>query len=441
MIRSLLAAAALVLTPDVAAQTACAPLLVSGYFSTVHVYDACTGASRGTLEGADLSGPQAIRQAGGYLYVVAEQAGAIHRFRADTLAWVDTPVRTPAGMDPTGVAIGPDGDLYVGGYSSQSVLRFDGRTGALEGTVVAAGAAGLRGPDNGLTFGPDGRLYVPGYDSSSVVRHDPATGQTTVWIASGAGGLNKTRGILFEPGGETALVSSERSQQILRYRVADGSFVGVFSRPGGNPTGMAWGSDGEILVAMESQNRVVRINAATGAVLGDRVAPGVGGLTGATFVAVVDPRAPEGTVATDRIGSQYWIVAVGTPSGRVFEDPNALTALGTTFGTGFDAAAVRRPRWGALRIEWIDCDRARLSWRATGADSSGFGDGGYDLERFAPTAASQRCRSDGFAATGGNAYMAGTWSGGAARSGEGLMIDALADGLVFVAFFTHRAAP
>ncbi len=441
MTRFLVAIALLSLGAVAAAQTPCAPLLVSGYFSTVHIYDACSGAHRGDLQGADLSGPQAIRQAGGYLYVVAEQAGAIHRFRADTLAYVDTPVRTPAGTDPTGVAIGPDGDLYVGGYTSQSVLRFDGRTGALKATVVPPGSSGLRGPDNGLTFGPDGRLYVPGYDSSSVVRYDPATGQTTTWIAPGSGGLNKTRGILFEPGGATALVSSERSQQILRYRVVDGGFVAVFARPGGNPTGMGWGRDGEILVAMESQNRVVRLDAATGTVLGDRVAPSAGGLSGATFVALVDPRAPDAAVAADRVGSQYWIVAVGTPAGRVFEDPNALTALGTGFGTAFDPAAVRRPRWGALRIEWLDCDRARLSWGASGADSSGFGDGGYDLERFAPTVASQRCRSDGFAATSGNAYMAGTWSGGAARSGEGLMIDALADGLLFVAFFTHRAGP
>lgn len=440
--RALLAALlGLLPAAGVHAQSACRPLLTSGYFSTVHVFDACTGADRGTLSGANLSGPQAIRQAGGFVYVVAENADAVHRFRADTLAYVDTPVRTPSGSSPTGLAIGPDGDFYVGGYASGEVVRYDARTGASKGVVVPRGAAGLRGLDNGLVFGPDGKLYIPGYDSSSVARFDPATGTTSAWVLSGAGGLTNTRAILFEPGGETALVSSERSQQILRYRVADGSFVGEFSRPGGRPTGMAYAPDGELLVAMESQNRVVRLDARSGAVLGNRVAPNTGGLNGATWVIVVDPTQGANTgVQADRIGSQYWITAAGRPTGRVFEAADAFTALGTGFGTAFNAAAVRNPRWGTLRIEWLDCDRARLSWRATGPDSSGFGDGGYDLERLGATAAATRCRSSGFAATTGNEFMAGTWFGGATRSGEGLLVDAWADGTVVVGFFTHRPA-
>jgi DNA-binding beta-propeller fold protein YncE len=424
-----------------AAQASCRPLLVSGYFSTVHVYDGCSGADRGTLTGANLSGPQAIRQAGGFVYVVAENADAVHRFRADTLAYVDTPVRVPAGTSPTGLAIGPDGDFYVGGYASGEVVRYDGRTGAAKGTVVARGAAGLRGLDNGLVFGPDGKLYIPGYDSSSVARHDPATGTTSAWVLPGAGGLTNTRAILFEPGGETALVSSERSQQILRYRVADGAFLGEFSRPGGRPTGMTYSPEGEILVAMESQNRVVRLDARSGAVLGNRVAPSTGGLNGATWVIVVDPaQAPDGGVQADRIGSQYWITAAARPDGRVFEADDAFTALGTAFGTAFDPGAVRSPRWGTLRIEWLDCNRARLSWRASGPDSSGFGDGGYDLERLGATTAGERCRSQGFAATTGIEFMAGTWFGGPSRAGEGVLVDAWADGTLVVGFFTHRPA-
>jgi streptogramin lyase len=441
IVRVLFALLVLHAAPAALAQAPCRALLVSGYFSTVHVYDACTGADRGTLSGADLNGPQAIRQAGGFVYVVAENADAVHRFRADTLAYVDTPVRAPGGSSPTGLAIGPDGDFYVGGYASGEVVRYDARTGASKGVVVARGAAGLRGLDNGLVFGPDGRLYIPGYDSSSVARFDPATGTTSAWVPPGAGGLTNARAILFEPGGETALVSSERSQQILRYRVADGAFVGEFSRPGGRPTGMSYAPDGELLVAMESQNRVVRLDPRSGAVLGNRVAPNTGGLSGATWVIAVDPVPPStGGVQADRIGSQYWITAAGRPSGRVFESQAATTALGTAFGPAFDAAAVRMPRWGTLRIEWLDCDRARLSWRASAEGTSGFGDGGYDLERLGTTTAGNRCRGDGFTATTGTDFMAGTWFGGATRSGEGVLVDAWADGTLVVGFFTHRPA-
>lgn len=94
-----------------------------------------------------------------------------------------------------------------------------------------------------------------------------------------------------------------------------------------------------------------------------------------------------------------------------------------------------------VAIKWLGCNRARQSRPASDPASSGFGDGGYDVVRLAPTTASARCRSDGFANASGNDFMAGTWFGGDARSGEGLLVDALADGTLVVGFFTHRARP
>lgn len=415
--------------------TACGRVLVSGYFSNnVHVYDACTGAFQRTLDSQSrIAGAQAVRLHGGMLYVVSEGNMKILRYRADTLEYIDTFIETgPIGV--TGVAFGPDGDVYVGGYSSGTVVRYDGATGALEATV----ASGFRGPDNGLIFGPDNKLYIPSYDGNSISRYDPATGQTAIWATAGSGGLRHTRGILFEPGGTTALVSSEGSSSILRYRVSDGGFVGnVTSYP--RATGIAYGEGGELLLTGDSSNAVEVRDPQTGAQRRVLIAAGTGGLNGATFIAYL-PENVQGpnTVDATRVGSQYWIAGIGRPNGRVLQIDRAFSANGAAFGSAFVPSDAQNQRWGALRIEWTGCNTAELDWDSTGADAAGFGIGGYTLQRLAANPAGDRCTAQGFAATTGTEFMAGTWYGGPTRDGEGLVVDALSDGQVLVSFFTHR---
>jgi len=415
----------------------CGRVLVSGYQSTVHVYDACSGAFQRELAPRSvLSGAQALRVRDGMLYVVVEDMNAIARFRVDTLEFIDYFITVPDSPGITGIAFGPDGDIYLGGYKSNSVLRFDGRTGARKGVVVGAGSAGLAGLDNGLTFGPDGKLYIPGFDSHSVARFDPATGRTEPFIAARSGGLQRTRGVLFEPGGNGILVSSEGTGKILRYH-RDGRFDRVFASFQFGANGMDYGPNGELLVTGWGGDSVERIDPATGNRLGTLVTPGRGGLSGATFLLYLPPSVSPPTVDLSQIGSQYWLTGAGQPQGRVLEvDLNSST--GTKFGAGFDPAAIRHKRWGRLRIEFTGCDSAVLRWNSTGADSAGFGEGGYPLQRLAATAASQACNAAGFTAATGQAWMGGTWFGGAARSGEGLFLDVLANDVVLVAFFTHR---
>lgn len=415
----------------VPAADGCDRLLVSGYRSSVHVYDACTGAfERQLAPRAQLTGAQAVREHEGLIYVVAEERRAVVRFRADTLAHVDDFILLPVRVGATGIDFGPDGDVYIGGYYSGSVHRFDGRTGADKGTV----AGGIAGPDNGLTFGPDGRLYIPAFDSSSVERWDPASGVRDTFIPSGLGGLSRTRGILFEASG-SVLVTSEGSDRVLRYR-ADGSFAGVVSTAVARPTGIAFDHDGALLVASYATNTVTRIDAASGTVLGTPVTANAGGLFGATFVARVADAAPA-QVDAAQVGSQYWISGAGTPQGRTL-DVEMQSSGGTVFGAQFDPGAIVNRRWGTLRLVFTGCDEAELTWSSSGAGSANFGQGGYRLQRLAQTEAGARCNAQGFAAAAGHGWMAGTWFGGPARSGEGLAIDVLENGAVLVAFFTHR---
>lgn len=421
------------------AHASCERLLVSGYYSTVHIYDGCSGAFLRELDARSrLNGAQAVRQRDGLLYAVAEGSNGVVRYRADILEFVDFFVSVSGNPGITGVAFGPDGDLYLGGYNSDSVFRFDGQTGAPKGEVVRR-TDGANGVDNGLVFGPDGMLYVPGFDSNNVIRWNPATGRSETFIAPGSGGLRRTRGILFEPDGSGILVSSEGSGEILRFH-RDGRFDRRLAQFMFGPNGMAYAADGSLLVTGFGGDRVERIDPTSGAPLGTVVAPNAGGLSGATFLAILPAEvSPPPTLDTAQIGSQYWLTGAGLAEGKVLE-LELFSTTGSAFGVNLDPAALVDKRWGTLRIAFSGCDGGELSWTSSSTDSAGFGDGGFALQRIAPTAASQRCNDVGVEPFGDNSWMAGTWFGGATRSGEGLFLDVLADGVVLVAWFTHRPA-
>src|ERR1051326_4793481 len=77
--------------------------------------------------------------------------------------------RAAGGLQGThGLDIGPDGNLYVCNRYHDSILRYDGATGAFLDEFVPAGpsSGGLSIPI-GLVFGPDGCLYVSSYGTNS----------------------------------------------------------------------------------------------------------------------------------------------------------------------------------------------------------------------------------------------------------------------------------
>jgi outer membrane protein assembly factor BamB len=87
------------------------------------------------------------------------------------------------------LVFGPDGNLYVTSFGTGQVLRYNGTTGALLGTFVAAGSGGLSLP-RGLAFGPDGNLYVGSFGSGDVLRYNGATGAfIDDFVPSTSGGL------------------------------------------------------------------------------------------------------------------------------------------------------------------------------------------------------------------------------------------------------------
>ena len=263
-------------------------LLVSGYFSdNVAIYDACSGAFLRQLEHEGrIEGAQAVRHnpRDDLVYVVSEGNDQVQRYRRDDgYAFVDVFAQLPSDFDPTGVAFGAGGEVFVAGYGSSSVVELDAASGEVVATVLPPDS-GLLGADNGMMVSAAGLLYVPGYDTDSVARVDPASGEVdATFIAPGSAGLIETRGIVDE--GDTILVGGEGSGAVYRFDAATGQLVDTLLTGLVRPTGLALDGDGSLLVLWG--NRVQRYDRITGAPLGVLANGADGGISGGTFIALV----------------------------------------------------------------------------------------------------------------------------------------------------------
>ncbi len=181
---------------------------------------------------------------------------------------------------PAGLALGPDGNLYVANGFDSSVLEFDAQGNPL-GAFVPSGAGGLQGPAS-LVFGPDGNLYVASLSTSSVLEYNGMTGSfIQALVPGGAGGLVDPGGVVFHDG--DLYIASRGTGEILRYDASTGQFLGSFVSAGAGgvsqPSGLAFGPDGNLYVASQGSDSILSFDGHTGAFLGTFVAGGTGGLS------------------------------------------------------------------------------------------------------------------------------------------------------------------
>jgi outer membrane protein assembly factor BamB len=163
----------------------------------------------------------------GMAYVASEGTDEVLRFDPTTGAYLgpfvwddlDTGVDESGGLvEPSAVAFGPDGLCYVASFSGDSVLRYDGRTGAFIDVFVLPGDGNLDGPDAGMAFGADGDLYIPSFFNHRVKRFDATSGVFVEnFLKPSPSGLTNPRQILFHD--IYALARNDASVAELRRRV------------------------------------------------------------------------------------------------------------------------------------------------------------------------------------------------------------------------------
>lgn len=150
--------------------------------------------------------------------------------------------------NPRGVAIGPDGNVYVNSSLTNDVLKYNGSTGALVSTFVPAGDHGL-GLAYGMQFGPNGNLFVASYTTNSILEYNGTTGGFIQTIGAGSP-LTGPAGISFGPDGNLYVAGSTSGPngEILKFDPNTGAYIGLFGPPVSQISGLAFGG-GYLFVA------------------------------------------------------------------------------------------------------------------------------------------------------------------------------------------------
>lgn len=212
------------------------------------------------------------------LYVTSFGDGTVDRFNLTTGKSLGTFIpKGRGGLDqPVTMAFGADGNLYVGDWKNNDIRRYNGKTGAFLGVFVPHGSGGLVNPGD-ITFGPHGDLYVTNNSANDVLRFDGKTGASKgTFVKPGSGGLKDPQNIAFGPSGNLFVGGAAG---VLEYADQTGAFKRVFAPSGphlASVGGLTFGPAGNLYVGDWRKNEVVRYNGKTGAFLGVFVPPSSG---------------------------------------------------------------------------------------------------------------------------------------------------------------------
>ena len=252
--------------------------LLSTSFETDSVmrFDATTGEFLQEFGKSDVDRPVDV-QVGpdGGIYVTGFGSDKVFRYNPDGSGGSEFVSFRSGGLRaPSRMAFGPDGNLYVTSMSTDEVLRYSGVDGSFIGAFVASG---LDEPD-GITFGPDGDLYVANRGTGQILRFDGWTGVRDLsFTANGSTGYMD---ILFGPDGHL-WVTNQSSDDIQRYDGATGSSLGPFSSIGAvDFAGIAFGPDNRVYLsdAMTLVDKIIRYPIGDGSDPQDFIVKGSEGL-------------------------------------------------------------------------------------------------------------------------------------------------------------------
>ncbi len=291
-------------------------LLVTSYNNpAVLAYDGATGAFlRVFASGGGLAGPTGLGLGpDGNLYVTSSD-NRILRFDGGTGAFLNVFVSGPPLTNPVSLAWGPDRNLYTASFSTGTILKYAGATGSLLGSFGQS--TSINGP-GGMAFGRNGTLYVSDTGHNRVVQFDPVNGNLLNSFGQGTS-LTAPTGLTAGPDG-TLFVSSAGTNQVLHYNLS-GGFLGVAASGAelANPVALSFGPDGNLYVST-LLNEVLRYDSTSGKLISRFVSAGSGGLNspiGMIFSPGITA-APTGPTSIQQIGGGNQETVVNTE----FADP------------------------------------------------------------------------------------------------------------------------
>ncbi len=278
----------------------------------------------------------------GTLYVADRASGKVRRVGADGIITTvagngrlpfsgDDGPATGAGMEPVGIAVGPEGNLYIADRANSRIRLVD--SDGIVTTFAGSSSYGFTGDDGPATdarlsgptkvaLGPDGSLFI--LDSSNArvrkvspqgiittVAGDGSYGNTGDGAAATSAKLGSPTGIAVSPDGSLYIADSGNNR--VRLVGSDGLIVavagtGVFGLGGDNalalqaklagPSAIAFAPDGSFYVADRINHRIRRVRS---------------GLPGSSASDLLIP---------SRDGSEVWVF---TGSGRHLRTLHGLT--------------------------------------------------------------------------------------------------------------------
>ncbi|EOD20530.1 hypothetical protein EMIHUDRAFT_65371, partial [Emiliania huxleyi CCMP1516] len=251
------------------------------------------------LEGED--GPLSL----GPVCVASDHAGAWYVATKDSLLHVSAAGRVrrvaalPASDEGYSAAASPDGSaVFVADYSNHKIRRVEVATGEVT-TLAGSGefgdadgvgdAAEFYSP-TGIAISPDGALFVTDLDNDKIRRVEVATGAVTTLAGGGGAGdadgmgdaaqFYHPYGVAISPDGGALFVTHFHNHKLRRVEVATGAVTtlaggGTMGSADGvgdaaqfyNPSGIAISPDGGALfVADYGNHKIRRVEVATGEV-------------------------------------------------------------------------------------------------------------------------------------------------------------------------------
>lgn len=131
----------------------------------------------------------------------------------------------------------------------------------------------------------------------------------------------------------------------------------------------------------------------------------------------------------DGLGAQRWFFGQGQLIGTRLHIADLLWPVGGRFGAAFDPTAIERRRVGSLTLDFESCSRLVAGYEVDGAS------GVLDLQRLTrPTEVD--CSQSGAFVANASLARSGSWFD-VRRSGEGQLVEVLADGRLLVYWFGY----